>query len=155
MYLKGQKPGMQPVLGIHSQTHPLIHGTRPGTSAYHSPAAGLHVVTKKRGQASSRVSKDCRKSTHSCTRSVHVCSMHELHVCMHDTCACNRCSTWPASLHMETLAGTVNTVTICFTSCEAATILGQVFVRFAAHPYMGALGTVHTCTCCTSPIHAF
>ena len=36
---KGQRPGMPPVLGIHSRTRSLIHGTRPGTSAYHSPTS--------------------------------------------------------------------------------------------------------------------
>ena len=35
---KGQRPGMEPVLGIHSQIHSCIHGTGPGTSAHHSPA---------------------------------------------------------------------------------------------------------------------
>ena len=41
---------MQPALGIHSQTHSLIHGTRPGTSAYHSPGCAcvrLHVYVNE------------------------------------------------------------------------------------------------------------
>lgn len=28
---KGQKPGIGSLLGIHSQSHSLVHGTRPGT----------------------------------------------------------------------------------------------------------------------------
>ena len=38
---------MKPVLGIFSQTHSLIHGAMPGTTAYHSPAklyVCLHVL---------------------------------------------------------------------------------------------------------------
>ena len=34
----GQRPGTPPVLGIHPQTHSLIHGSRPGTSSHSSPA---------------------------------------------------------------------------------------------------------------------
>ena len=42
---KGQRD-MEPVLRIHSQTHSLIHGTRPGTSAYHSPAGNASQILK-------------------------------------------------------------------------------------------------------------
>ena len=34
---------MEPVLGIHSQIHSLIDGTRPGTSAHHSPAVSMYA----------------------------------------------------------------------------------------------------------------
>ena len=38
---------MQALLGIHSQTHSLIHVTRPGTSAYHSPERVYVYMTTK------------------------------------------------------------------------------------------------------------
>ena len=45
---KRQRPGMEPFLGIHSQIHSLIHGTRPGTSAYHSPSGDSSQRLKPR-----------------------------------------------------------------------------------------------------------
>ena len=45
---KGQRPGIEPLLGIHSQIHSLIHGTGQGTSAYHSPAGDASQRLKPR-----------------------------------------------------------------------------------------------------------
>ena len=39
---------MKPVLRIRSQIHSLIHGTRPGTSAFHSPACESRQRLKPR-----------------------------------------------------------------------------------------------------------